>query len=579
MHTLLLIWACAKNSPDTDSGSPPTGTNLPQDSSDTEESADSRTGPFDTSGPCATDCDGDGYTTEDGDCDDDDDSVHPEADETPYDGIDQDCDGSDLLDVDGDGWTHDLDCDDEDGAIHPDQTEDGFNEVDDDCDGYVDLDGRSEWDSDVVWLGEDGGFEGANLGEWPFTFTEDYDGDGIADIAAPAIHTAYLLPGAGTVSASASDDAFATFVRDESEAGPWGALEFADAHSVPDIDGDGLSDVLLSLDGDADICGVGIWGSRRFTSGATLLGEDVDVALLSSHSTKRTRPASGDLDGDGLAELFLGESWHNSHDGNEGRVVIIRPDDLTAGLAVSLDDIGQHLVPDDPVLFGDKIWTIGDVDGDGYQSLAVRDGAGIWLIDGDSLTGVSDVPESEWDMAFVEGMDNSEGILTPGDIDDDGLDDVLMLIDRQLEVFLDLGTGGIRNLSASSASVYISTEGESLEQVTGPVRLRDGNVDVVVSTENAEKDLYFIGLEELPIKGELDLAGWPHGIGGPGTNLCAIGSSSDFPTLLHGDLDDDGDDEIACGNYSLTAELATGTTNYGSGQYPGGIISIFYNPL
>lgn len=37
------------------------------------------------------DDDGDGYSTEDGDCDDGDDTIHPGADEVPGDGIDQDC--------------------------------------------------------------------------------------------------------------------------------------------------------------------------------------------------------------------------------------------------------------------------------------------------------------------------------------------------------------------------------------------------------------------------------------------------------------------------------------------------------
>ncbi|MFN7146575.1 MAG: putative metal-binding motif-containing protein, partial [Myxococcota bacterium] len=110
------------------------------------------------------DADDDGYDAAAGtcggdDCDDSDPTIHPGADETPYDGVDEDCDGSDLTDYDGDGWdaatVGGADCDDTDASVHPGapETADG---VDEDCDDTVD-EGTRAYDDDGDGFSEDGG--------------------------------------------------------------------------------------------------------------------------------------------------------------------------------------------------------------------------------------------------------------------------------------------------------------------------------------------------------------------------------------------------------------------------------------
>jgi hypothetical protein len=77
--------------------------------------------------------------------------------EVPYDGIDQDCDGSDLTDVDGDGFdaieAGGEDCRDGNAAIHPDAEEDCATAADEDCDSVVD-----EGCAETVDPGDPGGF-------------------------------------------------------------------------------------------------------------------------------------------------------------------------------------------------------------------------------------------------------------------------------------------------------------------------------------------------------------------------------------------------------------------------------------
>ncbi|MEE2751632.1 MAG: putative metal-binding motif-containing protein, partial [Myxococcota bacterium] len=110
------------------------------------------------------DSDGDGFLVTqfcpDGDdCDDEDPLSYPGADEVPYDGRDQDCDGADLTDVDADGYASEAaggeDCDDNDPAISPGITDIPKDGIDQDCDGADSIDGDGDGYDDEALGGDD----------------------------------------------------------------------------------------------------------------------------------------------------------------------------------------------------------------------------------------------------------------------------------------------------------------------------------------------------------------------------------------------------------------------------------------
>ena len=132
------------------------------------------------------------------DCDDADPDIHPGAWETPYDGIDQDCDGTDWCDVDGDTYTAEEcgggDCNDADPETYPGAPEipDG---LDNDCNGAAedddtDGDGLRDEDEFVIGTGaddpdsdDDGVPDGEEIGS--VKDPADSDGDTIIDALDP----------------------------------------------------------------------------------------------------------------------------------------------------------------------------------------------------------------------------------------------------------------------------------------------------------------------------------------------------------------------------------------------------------
>ena len=114
------------------------------------------------------DNDSDGFTTAQGDCDDNNANINPQATESSFvNGIDEDCDGitdegTEAYDDDGDGYSEQSgDCDDGNSNINPDMDETCFDDLDTNCDGILgDISGNAQGCS-AFYIDSDGDGYGA----------------------------------------------------------------------------------------------------------------------------------------------------------------------------------------------------------------------------------------------------------------------------------------------------------------------------------------------------------------------------------------------------------------------------------
>ncbi|MDG1480782.1 MAG: MopE-related protein [Myxococcota bacterium] len=350
-----------------------------------------------------------GYTVDDADCDDTDAAISPDGEEV-CDEVDNDCDGTIddspvdgttyYADVDGDGYgdadaavstcevpsgytVDDADCDDTDAAVYP-GTDEYCDGIDNDCDGTTDEDDAL----DVL------------------AFYADSDGDGYGD--ADSTTAACDVPSGYVADDTDCDD-------DDGDTWP-GATEVCGDRVINDCDGT-LSDAFSAcgLSGDIDLT----------DADAVLHGEDsLDYAGYTvSHA--------GDINGDGLSDVLIG-AYRDEEGGSDAGSAY-----LVLGLGSgSLADADAHFIGEDSDDFaGWALSGAGDVDGDGYDDLLIgaygdddgNPGAGATYLFFGSVTGDLDLSAAD---AKLIGEDSGDfagwAVSSAGDVDGDGLDDILI---------------------------------------------------------------------------------------------------------------------------------------------------------
>jgi hypothetical protein len=190
-----------------------------------------------------------------GDCNDVVDWVHPGAADSFYDGVDSNCDGASDWDADGDGYGSEImdkgsDCDDANADIYPGAPE-RMNGILDDCDGDLDLEMQTTA-ADLSYTGS-GDFEGVGMS----LAIGHLDGDGLADlfVGAPYFGASSSTYGKGSVAVFLSSDGMPS---DESEIyDAWNSFDGASSS--------GLGASMVYLDADAS-------SASGLASGALAIG-------------------------------------------------------------------------------------------------------------------------------------------------------------------------------------------------------------------------------------------------------------------------------------------------------------------
>ena len=406
-------------------------------------------------------------------------------------------------DDDGDGYTDQVDCDDGDPGVHPGADE-LCNGIDDDCDGEVD------------------GAMAAGASDW----FRDQDGDGVG--ASDSVLRRCEAPTGYVADGGDCDEADATVYP--------GAPEVCDDGRINDCDGDASgARAACELEGDHPLDEV---FRRRWTEADGWLG--FSVALV------------GDVDGDGRADVALGDPKKDGSAENDGGVYLFTESYDASWRGVSAEDhLGWALSP------------AGDSNSDGYADFfmaapGVNEGEGrIYLVLG--------APEHPLDFAgrvSGAGYWNIDSLDGGQDWDQDGVvdlvvagDDGAFLITAPLDGTVARDTAHFHSPSATRGAFGGDLNGDGLPDllVGAPewdwgLGSRSGAACVYTDHDAGTVPL---SEAELCIVGEAD----------------DIGVGADLSEV--GDVDNDGYDDLLISANGFTSATTLGTVAVFSGTRRG----------
>ena len=335
----------------------------------------------------------------------------------------------------------------------------------------------------------DASFPGEGLNDFAGTSVAgagDVDGDGLDDFligafkngeAATQAGQTYLILGreSGWARNTPLETADASFHGEDS--GDWSGHHVA---MVPDVNGDGLDDVLIGAYGNEE---AGAMAGQTYLVLGRANGWAPDESLAAADASwlgeaegdqsGQAVAGAGDFNGDGLGDLLVGAPL-NAEAGHEaGQAYLVLGRDTGWALDTSLAGADASFLGEEVSAWaGSSVAGVGDVDGDGFDDILfgaprANDGgtqAGkVYLVFGRSTGWSPDTPLSDADAAFVgEASSDNAGVALAGagDVDGDGFADLLIGAGSNSEAGNDAGqaylifgkaTGWARDLDLAAA--------------------------------------------------------------------------------------------------------------------------------
>ncbi|GDX83304.1 hypothetical protein LBMAG42_51150 [Deltaproteobacteria bacterium] len=250
----------------------------------------------------------------------------------------------------------------------------------------------------------------------------DADGDGVVDylLSSTAVGDAagrtWLLPG-GALAAEGVIDAEADALLSVDGDAP-GSYSGSLVSLLGDVDGDGITDVGIGapLFSSAEFAGVGSVAIVSSTERGALTFGDCAAVLTGPYADAGAGSrifGMGDLDADGLDDFVVGLAY--------GDIAYVVAGGLSSG---GVADIARVRVTGDGSATVVDSWPAGDIDGDGASDLAIiEDSRQVRLYTGilsSSSKGVADWTSS------VDAVQYTYQVGSPGDLDGDGRDELLV---------------------------------------------------------------------------------------------------------------------------------------------------------